>query len=382
MLNDKACAVALLEEFSKQNILKIESQFIKNDIIFYKFENSNISVSKKLNNLDFSTLTNLDFNFLLNVVDEHYIGQEDYINDSAAKYSGIIHGWSEEHSIISKMMKFSQYGPLNDLGMSNMVKKLNLNERILDLLLNNKARLAKQNSYSPYNNRATEGIEYALDVTVNKINTDDQFDTLSVTIRSTDENINLFNNLVGITDNGNITNDDNAVNKIAVTLGLLIDKYNLNNNDETYKNHHTTVYSMKGSYRNTITNINNFVESYKSLLTGILTTSMNMVTSILSSGNYYSNRYDLGRLITNNIVNLNMDYASMTDAHLNLFKTNVEWLINRHAKYITNAEKEKESYILFLGSNQLDGKKKTKEILTSHLNLGNMYTEIERRGRL
>ena len=69
----------------------------------------------------------------------------------------------------------------------------------------------------------------------------------------------------------------------------------------------------------------------------------------------------------------------MSDEHLFMFRDLVTWLINRHAKYIGVDEKDKESYLMYMGSHILKGKKATKEILTSHLNLTAMYSEIERR---
>jgi len=55
MLNDKLCAVLLLDRIQEK--LNIEGQYIKSDVIFYKIKDSNIAVSKKLNNIDFSILS-------------------------------------------------------------------------------------------------------------------------------------------------------------------------------------------------------------------------------------------------------------------------------------------------------------------------------------
>jgi hypothetical protein len=70
----------------------------------------------------------------------------------------------------------------------------------------------------------------------------------------------------------------------------------------------------------------------------------------------------------------------MTDREIVLFSKLVEKTIDFHAKYISVNDKELEAYLLFLGRRILEGKKKTKELMTAHLNLQNMYTEIERRG--
>jgi hypothetical protein len=55
MLNDKLNAVLLLNRMG--NKLEIEGQYVKSDVIFYKFKKENVAVSKKLNNLDYSILT-------------------------------------------------------------------------------------------------------------------------------------------------------------------------------------------------------------------------------------------------------------------------------------------------------------------------------------
>jgi len=104
-------------------------------------------------------------------------------------------------------------------------------------------------------------------------------------------------------------------------------------------------------------------------------------TILRNSARHHNNiAWELRRDISNNLVTLNVDYASMTDQELLLFKKSVENLIDFHAKYISVNEKEIEGYVLFLGRRVLEGKRKTKELLTTHLNLPNMYSEIGRRG--
>lgn len=90
MINDKACAVALLDELKKSKDLKIENQYIKNDIIFYKFSESNIAVSKKLNNIDLSILSREDWDFMLSVVNDEYISKYDYILKKSNEYMKLI----------------------------------------------------------------------------------------------------------------------------------------------------------------------------------------------------------------------------------------------------------------------------------------------------
>jgi hypothetical protein len=100
---------------------------------------------------------------------------------------------------------------------------------------------------------------------------------------------------------------------------------------------------------------------------------------MLFGGYYYYSIWDLRRGIGDNVADLDIDYASMSNEHLIMFRDLVTWLINRHARYIGVNEKDRESYCMYLGSNILKGKKDTKEVLTRHLNLSEMNSEIQRR---
>ena len=64
---------------------------------------------------------------------------------------------------------------------------------------------------------------------------------------------------------------------------------------------------------------------------------------------WYSHRY-YTRSLYNRSVNLNIDYAAMSDEDLLSFKSLVDFLIDRHARYITKDTLEKEAGLLFLGN--------------------------------
>ena len=381
MTNDKACGVALLDQLGKHFTLEIESQYTKSDVIFYKFKNSNIAVSKKLNNLDFSILSkDRDWVFLLQEVNDEYLLNKDYINSKAHEYSVLIHGWSEDKSIIAKMHRFMNDEVLNDSTIISSVKKLEENEKFLELLLNNKAVIAPVRIY---NGTIYGGM--TLDVSLRRrFNQSDIFDQFQVIVSPTDHNIDIVKrmvaNLVESTDE-----EDNIIeiNRINFLVGLLIMRYNLLSDDDNFQLHSGVVFCLNGggSYVNDRSfNSQNFEMAFSQVIRNVLNSQSGLIVLLLQGR---SNHYDLWGLrgsIRNNLVNLRIDYPSMTNEHLLLFKNSINWLIDRHARYINVRAKGMESYLMFLGSNELEGKKKTREVLNSHLNLSDMNTEIERRG--
>jgi len=141
MLNDKLCAIALIDRLTKTSTVAIESQYAKSDTIFYKFRNSNIAVSKRLNHLDFSILSQEDWTYLLDTVNENYAPQEERVNEMVLVYSNLIDIWSADSSLISKIYKFIKSPLLNNSGISKLFETKNKNEKVLDMLLNNKATL-------------------------------------------------------------------------------------------------------------------------------------------------------------------------------------------------------------------------------------------------
>jgi hypothetical protein len=171
MLNSKLCAIALIDRLRKSsNIIKllkksnkliVEEQYNKSDIIFYKFKNSNIAVSKKLNHLDFSILSDKDWEFLLVAINGETPFKDEYIEKTVIECTALINEWSEENSIISKMYRFMNNQSLNQANVAQSIKTLNSNKKILDLLLHNKATLCDNKYY--YNNDDDERYE---DVTI------------------------------------------------------------------------------------------------------------------------------------------------------------------------------------------------------------------------
>jgi len=376
MLNSKACAVALLDDLKKSKILKIENQYTKDDVLFYKFKDSNIAVSKRLNNMDFSILSKEDWDYLLITVNNDYISKNDYIDSKAYEYSSMIHEWSENDSLISKMFKLMNNDIINNAAISNSVQTLERNEKILNLLLNNRAVLVT-------NDRTLESIE--LDVSLVRVfNREDLFNKIKIVMQATDHNISIVRNMVERTiTNPNEEQDIIQVNRINALIGLLISKYNLNNTDENFIKHRDVVFTISSrwnDYNSRNLARDSFKSTMRNALLGVLSGGSNLLSSVLRGQGYYHGIWDVRSEINNNIVNLRIDYASMTDEYLTLFKNSVVWLIDRHAKYVNVRAKERESFLMYLGSNELEGKKKTKEVLTSHLSLRDMYAEIERRG--
>lgn len=382
MLNEKACAIALLDRFkATHKAWTIESQYTKSDTIFYKFKDSNIAVSKRLNHIDFSILSEQeDWAYLLDIVDEDYISNKEYLDSSALEYSILIHNWSEEHSIISKMQKFMNNRALNESGLVNQIKKLESNDKILHLLIDNKLKISDNNNYYRNNETTRPLVDIEMDVILDRVSDNEgNFSALDIVIASTDNNINIVRNTI-LTSIPEANADQ--TNRIDLMLGLLIIKYNLYAQSDIFQNHYKTVYKVKYNRSNRL-NEDNFVTEHRNSLSNTLSNNhnSNMVQAILfNQGGYYGYSWEIRHTLEETSPQINIDYAAMSDEHLTLFRDGVAWLIRRHAKYIAVVDKEREAFVMFLGRNILEGKKRTKEVLTTHFDLPSMNLEIERRG--
>lgn len=384
MLYNKACAITLLNKVKKECDLIIEDQYTKSDLIFYKFKYSNIAVTKRLNNLDFSILSKEDWDFLFDTVTKEYIEKhEEELETAFNEYYLLIDSWSKEKSLISKMYNFVNNTSLNNKALAEAKRTLEQNKSILDLLIHNRARIAKKSDHN------IAGYDIALDVAIERNIAPDNFKytnkqciKVELIVEPTDNNLNVIREV--ITEDIRTGRDEDSVfvNKVNTLLGFLIMKYNRNREDQSYIEHKKALYKIKNP--NTVSeeyNDASFIEYYKSLLLNLLISPRSILLYILfGSYNYgYYSLYEMRREIEQQRPELDIDYSAMSDDHLNLFKEKVEWLINRHANYIGVDEREKEGFLMFLGEYKLKGKKLTKEALTGLFNLPNMYAEIERR---
>lgn len=385
MLYDKACAVTLLNRIKENGTLDIENQYTKSDFIFYKFKNSNVAVTKKLNHLDLSILSEEDLNYLLTTVTNDYIqNNKEDIEASAMEYYLLINKWNREKSMVSKMYDFVNHSLLNDSSIVESENTLISNNAILELLMNNKAVLVKNNSN---NRRLNDEGQIILDVTIERNLTRNHRNTtdgikLELVVEPTDNNINIFGSLVR--EELGTDNEQNSifVNKVNLYLGILINKYNRNREDQAFLSHKKNIYRIRSNAQvNNDLSDENFMKNYKKALSNVLYSPSSSFMQVLTGGYYYYSIWELRRNIGTDPAVLDIDYSAMSDEHLTAFKDSVTWLINRHAKYIGVNEKDRESYCMFLGSNNLKGKKLTKEVLTRHLNLSNMDLEIQRRER-
>jgi hypothetical protein len=381
MLYDKACAIALINRIQSNGPLYIEDQYTKSDYIFYKFKGSNIAVTKKLNHLDLSILSEEDLNYLLDTVTKEFIEEnEEEFEKLSLQYYSIIKKWNDEHSMISKMFKFVNNSALNDRTLVETERKLSTNKAILDLLLNNRLTILK-------NIRVVEEEDNSitLDVNIEKKLTRDHRNTsdalkIELIVQPTDSNIEEFRRVVYREMGTDFEENSIFVNRVNLLISILIAKYNRNTTNVPFDLHKTNLFRIKSN--NLVSDRENdeiFMRNYKNILIGIINSPSSSIMQMLFGGYYYYSIWDLRRGIGDNVADLDIDYASMSNEHLIMFRDLVTWLINRHARYIGVNEKDRESYCMYLGSNILKGKKDTKEVLTRHLNLSEMNSEIQRR---
>lgn len=279
------------------------------------------------------------------------------------------------------MQKFINLDSFSRSGVVEIVRNLEKNKDYLSLLLNNRAKISR----SYYYNGENHSIE--IDVLIHKgQGQDGMLNRFDVIVNPTDYNISKIIESIGV----GITADDprfesNMVNKINFLLGMLIIKYNRDSNNESFKKYYETIYKINNgsldimsAYVSNIRNYDSFEKSFNNSLRNILNGGSMIGSMLLGYGSRMS--WDIRNLAAGYVPNISIDYTRMTNEHLILFRDNVELLIKRHAKYITVDAKEREALILFLGLRVLDGKKRTREVLHTHLGLADMKLEIERRG--
>ena len=384
MLYNKACAIALLNKVKEERGLIIEDQYTKNDLIFYKFKYSNVAVTKRLNNLDLSILSEQDWDFLFGTVTNEYIEEHERELETAFnEYYSLINNWSKEESMISKMYNFINDSSLNDRTIAQTERILLQNKIILDLLIHNKAHISRNASYGSVGRSITFdvviGREIVSNITTRNGGTS-QGIKIELTVGPTDNNINVIRDVINEDIEYGREEDSVVVNRVNILLGFLIMRYNRNIEDRAFIEHKEILYKIKSNGNVSEQNSDvDFARNYKNLLLNVLTSSNSGILFTLFGGYYYYNIWEIRRAAGERRPELNIDYSAMSSEHLNLFKNMVEWLIARHARYIGVNERERETFCMFLGGGQLKGKKATKEALTARFNLPNMYAEIDRR---
>jgi predicted small secreted protein len=256
---------------------------------------------------------------------------------------------------------------------------------VLRLLLDKKATLYRNNG-----NRTSDGVDetITLDVEMDVLaKNEGEIDNIRFYLTPSESNISILIDKIGEIS---ILRNNIDVNKVDMLISLLTAKY-MGTIDASFIKFYKSLYAIRGNgrqfYSNGV-NSNNFKNIFKNILDSVLTTTGgDIVTNTLLDMNhsyYYRRRSGIWQIINEcpEAQNLKPDinYTLMPDRHLIIFKECIEWLIQRHANYISVDEKENEAVILYLGTSLLQGKKHTKSVLESHFNLMNMYTEIERRG--
>lgn len=378
---------------SEYQPLEFEEQYTRSNKIFYRIKDSKIAVTRKLNHIDLSTLTPEETIFLFS--DNNL---DDDVEDRYQQIRLDLETWIKNNSIISKIEREIDSFLITENKLMTLRKKLKDYELIIDTFVDKKFKFPRSMLVEGIGNSEDEVTEYLdLDI-IDLYDERDNFKSTRVLISLTDNNVNIFRKKYERMQ---------SIVTAASFLSILIDKYQERDRDnvgyDAFEEYSNTLRSITlssiGTNRGTsvdpieVTNslnvstyMDNVISPFKLSSTGTTylgaRESMYMF-NLFSEGKehqWYTQRYYM-RSLYGALINLNIDYAAMSDEDLLSFKSLVDFIVDRHARYITKDTLEREAGLLFLGMRyKLAGKKKTRDALNTHLKLDRMRTELERRG--
>lgn len=374
--------------------LEFEEQYTRSDKIFYRIKDSKIAVTRKLNHIDLSTLTPEETIFLFSSSD-----LDDGVEDRYQQIRLDLETWISNNSIISKIEREIDSFLIAESKLITLRKKLKDYELFVDTFVDKKLKFPRGMLADGISNSEAQVSEYLdLDI-VDIYDEEDNFKLSKLLVSVTDNNVNIFRKKY---------EHIQSIVTAASFLSMLVNKYHERDRDnvtdatfEEYSNILRLITPASiGTDRGTsvdpieITNslnvstyMNNIISPFKLVSNGNTydgARSCMYMFNLFGEGKsehyWYSHRY-YTRSLYNRSVNLNIDYAAMSDEDLLSFKSLVDFLIDTHARYITKDTLEKEAGLLFLGIQYtLAGKKKTRDALNIHFKLDRMRTELERRG--
>lgn len=376
--------------------VRFETAYTKNNAIFYKIENSNIAITKNFNYID---LTNLNLDQITLLTSE--VSTELDHEEKLGLYTTILEYWIDNVSIFSKISKLS-----NDFLTKSIFNKdkslvIKENENKLDVLVNKKLYLKSYfKDRTDFENldlypMATEGRYFDIDILHlgrrdSNTNPELTFNESILYLKDTDNNIDIFETLY---------RTSKTLLRAASTISLLISKYHKRfegedgidrRRNEAFDEYQqqvnkisTPLSNIYNAYRsiNEESLIRNFFNGLEQQLKSNLSYDGSLLKWIISSSD--TNYNIIGRrayyLAPNRLVELNIDYSSMSDEHLLLFEELVAYIVDEHASYLPKNVKEVERIILYLSWHELAGKKKTREHLFEKYNMNELNEEKERR---
>lgn len=374
--------------------LEFEEQYTRSDKIFYRIKDSKISVTRKLNHIDLSTLTPEETIFLFS-----NNNLDDDVEDRYQQIRLDLETWISNNSIISKIEREIDSFLIAESKLITLRKKLKDYELIVDTFVDKKFKFPRCMLADGMSRDDAVVSEYLdLDI-VDLYDDEDNFKSSKLLISITDNNLNIFRKKY---------EHIQSIVTAASFLSMLVNKYQERIRDsvtdiafEEYSNTLRLIeLSSIGTNRGTsvdpieITNSLNVSTYMDSMISPFkLNSTWNnydgargcmYMFNLFSEGKpdhyWYSHRY-YTRNLYGMSVNLNIDYAAMSDEHLLSFKSLLDFIIDTHARYITKDTLEREASLLFLGMQyKLAGKKKTRDALNIHFKLDRMRTELERRG--
>lgn len=404
MRERKTMALMLLEDIPS-SLLQFERTYIKAGTIYYKIKDLPIAVSKKLNNVDLSILSEEQTEFIKNSyktsLEKYSRLTDEEFSKLTGRYYSIIDKWLMEESIFSGLNEMKKYeGTILNLNRHNYGRiftreeSYDLNKKIIRVLLEKKFDMKlvyeRDNDDTANIDIFEEGFQRNIDITL-----DIEYDLLfapegvDVPSRNMDANTSIDNFYVKPNSDNNLStfktlyersvslmhsnyslhNVDNMLFR-ALLLSYIIYSYRVESDNEAEESLIHDFYKMLfslssdnyryGGYLQDIDGNSDIINS--GLLEWALDTRYSSgynysITNLIKRLSYKENEYRYNssylpggryRLSTPSNITQDIDFERMSDETLLLFRKLVNDIIERHAKYIKKDLAELETYFLFL----------------------------------
>lgn len=383
---NKLFAFGLLDRM--QSNYEISEQYVKSGKIFYKIKDSNLAVTKKLNNIDYSLLGVGETEYILNVINLPTFLNNKNVEEKVKEFSERVDRWSSENSLPVTMERIEEYYKSFEFRKESDIKDLEKTKSLIGILLDKKIKINRREELL----RPGEEnfIELHIDISdknniISIAKNAENIDQLSLLNNMENNHLDILRTVLTIIQYGEGLNSYNQETFDKYTTAISMLSYMREDTFHVrFENNSATTEMIDLEKKNIIDAISKNIlkdsSGYRSYYSSYNTILMEMLNDG-SLGGYYSyyNYGDFMRYIEFP-VNLNIKYEEMPDSHLLLFRESVNNIIDKQASYVSVREKEFMSIMLYLGKELLKGKKKTKERLTDHFNLNEMNEEIKRRG--